>query len=380
MIDWESQETSILWNVRLPQEDMKEFAQRLPTSYGFERHLWIATSGSTGLKFVALSKDAILASAQAVNFHLNSNAKDVWINPLPFHHVGGLSILARCYLSGAQAVDLKGKWDASAFCKEIDVAQGTLSSLVPAQVFDLTSAQLPAPKSLRALFVGGGALSPSVYDDAIQLGWPLLPSYGLTECSSQVATASLDSLFSTPYRLQILPHVEVKINLEGLICLKSPALLSAYAYPQSNGWEIVDPKIDKWFTTQDLGRIEEDNTLEFIGRQSDQIKIGGELVSMFRLEKVLEEIRISLGLRSMLTLVAIPDPRLESVVHLAAQGDSEEEILPVVEAFNAAVLPYERIRRLHMLLDFPLSSLKKPLKGEILKRIMNPIEDFKEHL
>ena len=40
---------------------------------------------------------------------------------------------------------------------------------------------------------GGGALDPSLYKQARDLGWPLLPSYGLTECGSQVATASLSS-------------------------------------------------------------------------------------------------------------------------------------------------------------------------------------------
>ena len=66
------------------------------------------------------------------------------------------------------------------------------SSLVPAQVLDLVRAGLRPPPVLRAIVVGGGAISAELYRDARALGWPVLPSYGMTECCSQIATATHD--------------------------------------------------------------------------------------------------------------------------------------------------------------------------------------------
>src|SRR5207253_1068669 len=87
-----------------------------------------------------------------------------------------------------------GEWNPARTVKKWKDRKVTLTSLVPTQVFDLVSANLTAPKNLRAAVIGGGALDPSLYLKARELGWALLPSYGLTECASQVATASLDSL------------------------------------------------------------------------------------------------------------------------------------------------------------------------------------------
>ena len=69
-------------------------------------------------------KSALLASAEAVNKHLESDKRDTWVNPLPHFHVGGLGILARTYLSGAMLHDFKadcpGKWAPQEFYRYID--------------------------------------------------------------------------------------------------------------------------------------------------------------------------------------------------------------------------------------------------------------------
>ncbi|HEX6085416.1 MAG TPA: AMP-binding protein, partial [Thermoanaerobaculia bacterium] len=101
-IDWLSDESHVLLNPRMPaaeRERLQSFVTELPG------HLWLATSGTTGsLKLTALSKRAMLASAAAVNRHLQSTASDVWLCVLPSFHVGGLGIYARAFLSGARVV------------------------------------------------------------------------------------------------------------------------------------------------------------------------------------------------------------------------------------------------------------------------------------
>src|SRR5687768_13502196 len=93
LIDWTSGESYVLLNPRMPRE---EEARLRSLVIDLQAHVWLATSGTTGaLKLAALSKDALLASAAAVNRHLASDAGDVWCCVLPGFHVGGLGILDR---------------------------------------------------------------------------------------------------------------------------------------------------------------------------------------------------------------------------------------------------------------------------------------------
>ena len=75
--------------------------------------IFFQTSGSEGTpKWCGLSRAAMLASARAVNAHLEATLHDRWLIALPLHHVGGFSIFARCFASGAAFVRMEEKWDA----------------------------------------------------------------------------------------------------------------------------------------------------------------------------------------------------------------------------------------------------------------------------
>lgn len=328
-IDWLSDGSHVLLNPRMPGEErrrLESFVVDLPG------HVWLSTSGTTGaLKLTALSKRALLASAAAVNRHLQSDASDVWLCALPVFHVGGLGIYARAFLSGARVVG--AGWDGV-----------TLASLVPAQVMDLLRERIAPPRSLRAVVVGGGALSEELYRSGRALGWPLLPSYGMTECCSQVATATLESP-----ELVLLDHVEARIESDGRLALRSEALLTGYASEEG----LVDPKIDGWFVTEDVATLE-GRVLCVEGRRGDFVKIGGESVDLSRLDRILGE----LGAEA--AVFAIPDERLGHVIALAvAEGDVDA----IAAAFNARVFPFERARRVVRVAEIPRTPLGKVRRG-----------------
>lgn len=350
-IDWESG-NNILINDRMLQSDQQKVQQMISHMDHIHDHIWIATSGSTSVKWVALSKKAVLASAENVNAHLNSTVKDTWINPLPIFHVGGLGIIARCYLSKAKMINAQGKWDAQKFYSQLIQSAATLTSLVPTQVHDLVKNELPAPKSLRSVIVGGGVLQESLYKQATALGWPLLPSYGMTECASQIATASLNDP-----RLKVLPHLKIKI-VENRICIKGSSLLTGFVDVSKP--DFIDPKKEEWFYTDDIGELQGDY-LKVIGRSGDFIKIGGESTNMIRLNAILDEVKTDLKITTDSVLVAISDERLGHVIHLAAQ-----EAQPIlVKHYNENVLPFERIRGTDIVPEIPRTPLGK-LKKDVL--------------
>jgi O-succinylbenzoic acid--CoA ligase len=330
-IDWLSDESHVLLNPRLPDDErrrLQSFVLDLPG------HVWLATSGTTGsLKLTALSKRALLASAAAVNRHLRSDANDVWLCVLPSFHVGGLGIYARAFLSGARVV--------TAWSEDV-----TLASLVPAQVVDLVRAHASPPPALRAVVVGGGALSEEADRAARALGWPLLASYGMTECCSQVATATRQSR-----ALVLLDHVEARVEEDGRLALRSEALLTGYATEEG----FVDPKVDGWFLTEDVGTLD-GRILSVQGRRGDFVKIGGESVDLSRLDRILA------GIGADAAAMAVPDARLGHVIALAvAAGDAEA----IAEAFNARVLPFERARSVVRVPEIPRTPLGKIVRSRL---------------
>jgi O-succinylbenzoic acid--CoA ligase len=334
-IDWLSSESHVLLNPRMPEEErrrLQSFSVDLPG------HLWLATSGTTGsLKLTALSKAAMLSSAAAVNRHLESGGWDVWLCVLPTFHVGGLGIYARAFLSGARVTE---EWS----------DEVTLASLVPAQVIDLVNAKKTPPRSLRTVVVGGGALSAEMDAAARALGWPLRSSYGMTECCSQVATATRDSA-----ELVLLDHMEARIEEDGRLSLRSDALLTGYATETG----FTDPKVEGWFVTEDVAALE-GRVLQVHGRRGDFVKVGGESVDLARLDRILA------GISSAAAVFAIPDDRLGYVIAIAvASGDADT----IAGAFNARVLPYERARRVVRVAEIPRTPLGKLQRKRLLDEL-----------
>ncbi len=368
-IDWESSQTDVLINPRFPKIEREEILTLFKQSPALPGHLWLSTSGSSGqIKWVALSKKALLLSAHAVNKRLKSTAADIWVNPLPLFHVGGLGIFARAYLSGAKMVDFytasSGKWDPLLYCQTLNDSHASWSSLVPTQVYDLVVRNLTSPHSIKGIIVGGGKLNELLYQAAKNLGWKLLPSYGMTECSSQIATADLEFEGKKIPPLKILEHVEAAISAEGKIKIKSPSLLSLYAMKEENVFAFRDPKVDGWLTTEDQGEIERD-ILHIFGRGNSFIKIGGESSNLNKLAEIWEAVCLKHCFKGDSVLIAEEDERLGHAIYLLVLKDNQKDTVlkPILEEYNRSVMPFEKIRLVRFVEKIPRSPLGKPLKS-----------------
>jgi len=229
----------------------------------------------------------------------------------------------------------------------------TLTSLVPAQVRDLALYAERAPASLRAIVVGGDALPFDLYNDARALGWPVLPSYGMTEACSQIATARGESA-----ELKILSHVDVRVDPSERLAFRGPSMLTGYAFFDERDRAIlIDPKVDGWFVSEDRGEVEGD-TLRVFGRAGDFVKIGGESIDLARLDAILNQARGDIDA----AIVVVSDDRLGNVIHLATTAHDCREL---VAAFNAQVRPFERIRAVHRVDVIPRSPLGKLLRARL---------------
>jgi O-succinylbenzoic acid--CoA ligase len=385
-VDWDSSSTTVSANpewLRSRNKTLAEIERQLPR---LDAHVWVATSGTSSdepgrVRWVALSKQAFLASAGAVNAHLAATASDVWAHALPLFHVGGLGILARAHLCGARVVAaVQRRWEPSAFRDAVAESGATLSALVPSQIHDLVEAGLDSPRSLRAIVVGGARLDPSLYRAARGLGWPCLPSYGLTETCSQVATASLESLsgHACPASVPVLGHAEIRAGDDQRLWIRAASLLTCYAELADRGTRAWDPKRDGWFETDDIGRVA-GGEVEVLGRASESVKILGEMVSLPALEDRAWQWAVELGLQAApgfdLAVVAQPHPRLghELVLALAGQALSPERRVEAESSLASfcreALMPFERIQRVAWVDAIPRTPLGKVQRGLLAKQV-----------
>lgn len=334
-INWYDKASHAFLNPRIKIPfDLKKVCSRI------ESHIWLQTSGAS--KLVGLSKEAILSSAESVNKHIGASSLDIWLDILPEFHIGSVSIFARAELSGSKVIScpfVLGKWSPIEFTRVLQETKATLTSLVPTHVYDVVKNQIQSPEALRIAFVGGSELDPWLMEEAKILGWPLVPTYGMTECSSQIATAKADNK-----NLKILNHVELRVNEAKKICIKSISLLTEYCVVDATGnHNFFDPKINNEFVSEDLGYIL-GKFLVPLGRGADFLKVGGEGVYLNKLRAVLHQILWQNKIDGGMELVGVVDKRLGSKVGLIATLTSHEVSQKIVHEFNLAVTPYERIQ------------------------------------
>jgi O-succinylbenzoic acid--CoA ligase len=232
---------------------------------------WVAaimhTSGTTSApKRVELSAGNWLASALASAVALGLDWEERWLCPMPFTHVGGLSILIRSAIYATTAV-IHERFDAAAVVADLlDPARRiTMVSLVPTMLARLLDAGLQAPPTLRWALLGGAPLPPTLLERAAAAGVPIAPTYGMTEACSQIAT------FGLP-----LPGVDLALDgPESEVLVRGP-MVAPGALDETG-----------WLRTGDVGRWDDRGRLEIVGRRSNTIITGGENVAPEEIEAVL---------------------------------------------------------------------------------------------
>lgn len=317
------------------------------------------TSGSEGKrKWVGLTKQSLLASAAAVNAHFHIAAQDHWLLALPTHHVGGFGILARAQLSGSPVTRLEGKWNAMAFVDACNTARATLASLVPTQVFDIVSARLACPPSMRVVLVGGGALSPDIALRAQQLGWPLCRTYGMTETASQVASQAQDG-----DDMEVLPIWDLSTGADGVLTIRGSALAQGHAMQEAGAWSWQPIPPETGLRTRDrveLWTAGGKRHLRFIAREAGVVKILGELVSLGPIQERIDALRLQMGfLDGDAAVCDVADARKEAGLVLGVSGMRDADASRLQAALNAELRPLEQITDLRHLETIPRSELGK---------------------
>ena len=215
--------------------------------------LVVHTSGTTGTpRPVVLTLGQILHNALGCAVALGHDRAERWLCPLPLSHVGGLMVLLRSTIYGTTAV-----------LGAADRDDVTIASLVPTQLGRLLDREPPA--SLRVVMLGGAPADLTLLTRARDAGWPVAPTYGLTQACSAVTVAPVGD---TETSGQPLPGVSVTVQDDGEI--------------------VVDgPTVAERLHTGDLGELDARGRLRVLGRKLDTIVSGGENVMPSEVEAAL---------------------------------------------------------------------------------------------
>ena len=221
--------------------------------------LVVHTSGTTAApRPVELSFGNVQANALGSAVALGLDRDERWLCPLPLSHVGGLMVLLRSAVYGTTALLAPASAHASA----------TLASLVPTQLARLLDAgETPGPR-LRAVLLGGAAPGRALLERARAAGWPVAPTYGLTQACSQVTVAEPGDSETSG---RPLPGLHVAIAPDGEILVTGPTVAGGGT-----------------LRTGDLGRLDDRGRLIVTGRKADTIVSGGENVAPAEVEEILK--------------------------------------------------------------------------------------------
>ena len=238
--------------------------------------LLMATSGTTGRpKAVMLTAGALEAAARASAARTPLGPGDIWLACLPLFHIGGHSILIRCAVAGAEAVIQQG-FDAGRLARALVDSSVTHVSLVPAMLAHLLEALPRPPLALRHVLVGGAALPPALAERAADQGWPIQPTYGMSETASQLATLAR---LPRPWRQGLvgrpLPGADAGLTADGRLRVRGPMLMAGYANPALSPGDGLE---EGWFVTNDLAEITAEGDLVILGRADDVINSGGKKI------------------------------------------------------------------------------------------------------
>jgi acyl-[acyl-carrier-protein]-phospholipid O-acyltransferase/long-chain-fatty-acid--[acyl-carrier-protein] ligase len=287
----------------------------------------IFSSGSTGdPKGVMLSHFNIASNISQVTQVFMLDGSDKVLGILPFFHSFGFT--AGLWLPAVQGVGVvfhPNPLDAQVIGGLVEKYKVTF--LVATPTFLQAYMRRCTPESfgsLQYVLVGAEKLPERVavaFED--QFGIRPLEGYGCTECSPVVTVNGKD--YRAPGFRQVaakrgkighpLPGVCVKVvdidsgqpvasGISGMLLVKGPNVMRGYLGRPEKTAEVLH---DGWYTTGDVGLIEEDGFVTITDRLSRFSKIGGEMVPHIRIEERLHE--LADVTEQVFAVTALPDEK-----------------------------------------------------------------------
>jgi acyl-[acyl-carrier-protein]-phospholipid O-acyltransferase/long-chain-fatty-acid--[acyl-carrier-protein] ligase len=258
------------------------------------------TSGSEkDPKAVQLTHKNIVSNIESFCGYMNITDRDVMLANLVFFHVFGLTVnLWVSLYKGMTMITYANPLDFQTICNIAREEKPTVMVGTPSFFWGYLSKSQPGDFATIRVMVAGADKCP----DALRQGYMekhgvvLLEGYGATETSPVISVNSHE--MNRPGSIgHVIPGVQVRIeNFEtgeeckvrevGKILVKGDLVMKGYY----NDPQLTEEAfINGWYNTGDMGYFDEDGYLYHAGRFKRFAKIGGEMVSLVKVENVMEK-------------------------------------------------------------------------------------------
>ncbi len=341
----------------------------------------IFTSGSTGTpKGAVISHRNTLAMARATINAWGVNADDRAIINLPTSHVGGTHDLIAVQLYAGATGILMPSFDPAAMLEVIGRHRITYFGGVPTMfrlLFKTCSVRDYNVASARLIVVSGEPAAPELIFQ-VQKNFPnaaIVASWGMSETAGFFTFSRPDDPLEKVATTEGVPGDGFQMKIRkvegswaapgetGEMLVKGDSVISTYMDPGDNEGTFVDG----WLRTGDLGWLDEDNYLHFVGRLKEMYISGGYNVYPLEIESCLNahpKINTS-------CIIEVPDEIFGEVGYafVVPEAGTTLTVAEVTAYCEQQLADYKRPKKIFIRDDLPKTLIGKLAKQEIRQNL-----------
>ncbi|MDT8861333.1 acyl--CoA ligase [Alkalihalobacillus sp. MEB130] len=345
------------------------------------------TSGTTGIpKGVMLPHRSIVQSGIAIATSLQCTSEDVFIVPAPLFHIFGIACNLMAAFSCQARLVLQERFKPEHTLELIESEKVTIHQGVPTMfVMELNHPNF-ANYNLSTLRTGmvGAAPCPPETVKAVRekMGLNLLISFGISETGTVTITDYHEDEANFETVGKPIDGVEVKIVNEnreplpigeiGEIACKSFGTMKGYYKMKEQTEQVLDD--DGWYYTGDLGMLNRDGYLRFVGRKKEMIIRGGYNIYPQEIEGLL----VKHPKVMECAVVGVPNEVLGELVYAIVKVKSGQQCSSdeIKSFLKEQIASYKVPSEVVFVKDFPVTASGKIQKGK-LKDIVSQQQEKK---
>ena len=313
----------------------------------------LTTSGSTGPPSpIVLRRRQLEASARRTADFFSLGPGDRALVCLNCEYIGGMMMLVRGLEQNMHLTIVEPH--ANPFAHVAAEAEFNFAAFVPLQLKAVLAAgHAPRLNRLRCLLVGGAPADAALQQELQPLTVPVYLTYGMTETCSHVALRRLNGPQASA-AFRVLPSIAAGQDTRGCLTLRG---------------DVTD---DQLIVTNDVVRLLDAHTFEWLGRADFVINTGGIKVPAEKVELVLDVALAEIGAARRCFVAGIPDARLGQAITAFIEGpalaaEAEEQLKSLL---TERLGHYERPRQLRYVPAFHLTVTGKLDRAATLRTLI----------
>ncbi len=291
------------------------------------------TSGSTGTpKQIFLTRKQLQQSAHRTINALDLKQNDTAFVCLDTKYIAGKMMLVRALENNMKIVAVEPT--SNPLHELSSDARISFAAFVPLQLQEILkhSESVTKLNQMKAIIIGGGAVSTTLQNELQKLLCPVYATYGMTETVSHIALHRLNGR-ETSGHFTVLPGIHIEVDQRGCLVIKLP-------------------EFSEKIVSNDLVDLISPNSFRWLGRFDNVINSGGFKISAEKIEKSIEHIFQERSINRSFFVCGIPDIRFGQKLILVIEGFPISGEKKILATLNQLLHPFEVPKQIFHIREF----------------------------